>query len=122
MLWAPPVLCRGKMGLANNGELPLFSHKEVVVLALCFKDRDFAFVYHDGEPIGAIFVGEISPRARSPKVSLLFSGRKSQFEVLRPSVVERRYGREELERLTELFLGACDKPPMPALAASEPAT
>jgi hypothetical protein len=71
------------------------------MLALSFSDGDFAFVYSAGQPIGAVRVGEFKGASR---VKLHFAGDVSGFEVLRPSVVERRFGREELAKLIEQFL------------------
>ncbi|MGO9112456.1 MAG: hypothetical protein ACLP9L_24765 [Thermoguttaceae bacterium] len=71
------------------------------MLALRFATDDYAFVYSEGRPIGAIVVGETKGRSQ---LSLLFSGRETDFEILRPQAVERRFGREELERLQSRFL------------------
>jgi len=71
------------------------------MLSLRFSTDDYAFVYTQGRPIGAILVGEIKGRNQ---LSLLFSGREMDFEILRPRVVERRFGREELEKLQSRFL------------------
>jgi hypothetical protein len=70
------------------------------MLSLCFKPKDFAFFYHRGIAIGAVYVGG----AGGPKVSLLFAGEKDDFEVLRANVVEKRFGTEELARLVAQFL------------------
>jgi hypothetical protein len=73
------------------------------MLSLRFSRDDYAFVYTEGRPIGAILVGEIKGRSQ---FSLLFSGREMDFEILRPQAVERRFGREELEKLQLRFLRA----------------
>jgi hypothetical protein len=73
------------------------------MLALSFSDSDFAFIYSDGRPIGALLLGEIKGAGR---VKLRFAGDTIAFEVLRPSVVERRFGKAELVKLTERFLSA----------------
>lgn len=70
------------------------------MLALRFSAGDYAFVYSKGRPIGAIRVGNCRGKGRFP---LLFCGRQLDFEILRPSVVEHRYGSEELERLIKDF-------------------
>ena len=59
-----------------------------------------------GRPIGAILVGEIKGRSQ---LSLLFSGQELDFEILRPRAVERRFGREELEKLQSRFLRSQDR-------------
>ena len=79
------------------------------MLSLRFSRDDYAFVYTEGRPIGAILVGETKGRGQ---FSLLFSGREIDFEILRPRTVERRYGRQELEKLCSLFLR-----PSPQLAS-----
>jgi len=71
------------------------------MLSLRFSTDDYAFVYTGGRPIGAILVGEIKGRSQ---MSLLFSGQETDFEILRPRTVERRFGREELEKLQSRFL------------------
>ncbi len=71
------------------------------MLSLRFSTDDYAFVYTEGRPIGAILVGETKGRSQ---LSLLFSGQEMDFEILRPRAVERRFGREELEKLQLLFL------------------
>jgi hypothetical protein len=73
------------------------------MLSLRFSKDDYAFVYTAGRPIGAILVGEIKGRSQ---LSLVFSGQEMDFEILRPQVVERRFGREELEKLRSRFLSA----------------
>ena len=78
-----------------------FNFKEGVMLSLRFSTDDYAFVYTDGRPIGAIRVGEIKGRSQ---LSLLFSGQELDFEILRPQAVERRFGRQELEELRSRFL------------------
>ena len=79
-------------------------YKEVLVmLALCFSEGDCAFVYSAGRPIGALLVGEVRGGGR---VKLCLSGDRRTFEVLRPRVVERRFGADELAKLTEQFLTA----------------
>ena len=70
------------------------------MLALRFSPGDYVFVYSKGRPLGAILVGDGRGKGRFP---LLFCGRERDFEILRPSVVEHRYGSEELERLIEDF-------------------
>ena len=70
------------------------------MLALRFSAGDYCFVYSQGRPIGAIRVGDCRSKGQFP---LLFCGRQCDFEVLRPSVVEHRYGSAELERLIEDF-------------------
>ena len=57
------------------------------MLSLRFSTDDYAFVYTEGRPIGAILVGETKGRTQ---FSLLFSGRETDFEILRPRAVERR--------------------------------
>ena len=71
------------------------------MLSLRFSTDDYAFVFSEGRPIGAILAGETKGRSQ---ISLLFSGQEKDFEILRPRAVERRYGREELERLQSRFL------------------
>ncbi len=71
------------------------------MLSLRFSADDYAFVYSAGRPIGAILVGASKGQRQ---FSLLFSGQADDFEILRPPVVQRRYGREELERLESRFL------------------
>jgi len=71
------------------------------MLSLRFSRDDYAFVYTEGRPIGAILVGETKGRSQ---FSLLFSGQEMDFEILRPRAVERRFGREELEKLELRFL------------------
>ncbi len=73
------------------------------MLALRFAVGEYAFIYHEGTAIGAIRLSEVKPSSASPKVSVAFAGDRHGFEVLRPSVVERRFGREELERLHRQF-------------------
>jgi len=75
--------------------------KEGILLSLRFSRNDYAFVYSEGRPIGAILVGDTKGRGQ---FSLLFSGRELDFEILRPRAVERRFGRQELERLQSQFL------------------
>jgi len=72
------------------------------MLSLRFSRDDYAFVFTGGRPIGAILVGEIKGRSQ---LSLSFSGEEMDFEILRASAVERRFGREELEKLQSRFLG-----------------
>ena len=76
------------------------------MLALRFSTDDYAFVYTAGRPIGAIVVGDTRGKSQ---LSLLFSGRQSDFEVLRPTAVERRFGRKELEKLEMQFLRVNDR-------------
>lgn len=71
------------------------------MLSLRFSRDDYAFVYSEGRPIGAILVGETKNRSQ---FSLLFSGGELDFEILRPRAVERRFGRQELEKLQSQFL------------------
>jgi hypothetical protein len=71
------------------------------MLSLRFSTDDYAFVYTEGRPIGAILVGETKGRSQ---FSLLFSGQEMDFEILRPRAVERRFGLEELEKLRTRFL------------------
>ena len=71
------------------------------MLALRFSRDDYAFVYSAGRPIGAIVIGDMKGRGQ---LSLLFSGREHDFQVLRPRAVELRYGRAELDRLRAQFL------------------
>jgi hypothetical protein len=71
------------------------------MLTLRFSADDYAFVYSAGRPIGAIVVSETRGR-----LALLFSGARTDFEVLRPQAVERRFGRAELEKLEAEFLGS----------------
>ena len=74
------------------------------MLALRFSKNEYAFVYSDGRPIGAILIGDMKGRGQ---LSLLFVGQEAEFQVLRPRAVERRYGRDELERLQTQFLAPC---------------
>jgi len=78
------------------------------MLSLRFSRDDYAFVYSEGRPIGAILVGETKGRSQ---FSLLFSGREIDFEILRPRTVERRFGRQELEKLRSQFLAFGPKRP-----------
>ena len=71
------------------------------MLSLRFSADDYAFVFTEGRPIGAILVGETRGRSQ---FSLLFSGQEMDFEILRPRAVERRFGREELEKLQLRFI------------------
>jgi hypothetical protein len=71
------------------------------MLSLRFSTDDYAFVYTDGRPIGAIVVGQMKGRSQ---FSLLFSGCETDFEILRPQAVERRFGLQELEKLRSRFL------------------
>jgi len=71
------------------------------MLALSFREGEYAFVFSGGCPIGAIVLGDMKGRGRP---LLLFSGAERQFQVLRPSVVRQRFGDAELERLEKLFL------------------
>ena len=71
------------------------------MLSLRFSKDDYAFVYSEGRPIGAILVGETKGRGQ---FSLLFSGREIEFQILRPRAVEHRFGRQELEKLQTQFL------------------
>ena len=73
------------------------------MLKLLFKREEYAFVYVQGRAVGAIRIGEVKSGGETPKVALLFSGSKSDFEVLRPSVVAFRYGEQELARLVREF-------------------
>ena len=73
------------------------------MLALRFRDGDYAFVYCEGRAIGAILAGDASHGGIRPRSKLLFSGEKLDFEVLRPSVVASRFGEEELKRLKGSF-------------------
>jgi hypothetical protein len=73
--------------------------RRVLMLSLRFAAEDYAFVYSAGRPIGAIVVGGFRGQ-----LSLLFSGSKNDFEILRPRTVELRFGREELEKLEAQFL------------------
>jgi hypothetical protein len=68
------------------------------MLKLSFADEAMAFVYHRGIPIGALRIADGSHRT-----SVLFSGSRGDFEILRPSVVAKCYGRSELLRLTACF-------------------
>ena len=61
------------------------------MLSLRFSRDDYAFVYTEGRPIGAILVGEIKGRGQ---FSLLLLRRQADFEILRPRAVERRFGRQ----------------------------
>ncbi len=71
------------------------------MLSLRFSTDDYAFVYTQGRPIGAILVGPTKGRSQ---LSLLFSGQERDFEILRPQAVEQRFGREELDKLRARFL------------------
>ena len=75
------------------------------MLSLRFSTDDYAFVYTEGRPIGAILVGPTKGRSQ---LSLLFSGQAADFEILRPQAVERRFGQQELDKLRSRFL--CFKP------------
>lgn len=66
------------------------------MLSLRFSTDDYVFVYTQGRPIGAILVGPTKGRSQ---LSLLFSGQATDFEILRPQAVERRFGRQELDTL-----------------------
>jgi hypothetical protein len=90
-------------------------------LVLSFRPEDFAFVYSGGRPIGAVAVGPASPA----RTALLFSGDRRDFEILRPAVVQSRFGRKVLERLIEQFLGGSAAarrchPAAPSAVAEEP--
>lgn len=74
------------------------------MLVLSFRDGDLAFVYSAGIAIGAIQFGDQKPGGKRFRIPVGFCGRNDEFEILRPSAVERRYGKQELERLTEQFL------------------
>ena len=74
------------------------------MLALTFREGDFAFVFHDGTAIGAILVGDERRVGKRLRVPVRFSGRKDDFEILRPKLVERRFGKQELDKLIEQFL------------------
>jgi len=74
------------------------------MLALTFREGDYAFVYHNGTAIGAILFGDERPPGRHFRVPVRFSGLKDDFEILRPKVVEHRYGKQELDKLAEQFL------------------
>ena len=71
------------------------------MLVLSVPCGGYVFVYHKGAPIGAILVGKTGPRRSW--VSLAFAGDPQEMEVLRPEVVARRHGDEELARLVERF-------------------
>jgi hypothetical protein len=99
----------------------IFSHlrdyKEVIMLALRFSRDDYAFVFSGGRPIGAIIVGENKGRSQ---LSLFFAGQETDFEILRPQAVQRRFGREELEKLRSRFLPpsfTARKPEEPTISA-----
>ena len=68
------------------------------MLALTFRGGEFAFVYHEGRPIGVVRLPDESPRT-----AVLFGGSKNGFEVLRPRLVAQRYGQQELERLCHVY-------------------
>ncbi len=68
------------------------------MLALTLRDKDYVFVYHNGTPIGAILFGTERPGGRA-KFPVQFAGGQDDFEILRPKVVEARYGKQELQRL-----------------------
>jgi hypothetical protein len=70
-------------------------------LALGVPPGDYVFVFSHGRAIGAVLVGSCPAKRRIPP--LVFSGDKSDFEILRPSVVERLYGSGELQRLIQKF-------------------
>ena len=74
------------------------------MLALTFRQDEYAFIYHAGKPIGAIRVGKLQPGGLRTRLPLHFAGAKDEFEVLRPKVVAYRYGPQELERLEREFL------------------
>jgi hypothetical protein len=74
------------------------------VLALSFRGGEYAFVYHEGRPIGAIIAGDLNSAGEHPRRSIVFSGQRQDFEILRPNVVANRFGRQELERLIAVFL------------------
>ena len=82
------------------------------MLSLRFSTDDYAFVYTEGRPIGAILVGKTKGRSQ---FSLLFSGREMDFEILRPQAVERRFGRQELERLRSRFFVSARSSPLDAV-------
>lgn len=84
-------------------ECPLIRQGSAM-LALSFRDGDYAFVYHAGIAIGAILFGDEKSGRRRVRMPVRFAGRKDTFEILRPQAVERRYGKQELEQLTEQFL------------------
>jgi hypothetical protein len=75
------------------------------MLALSFAQGDFAFIYSAGRPIGALVFAEATTAGR---VKLRFAGDEVAFEVLRPSVVERRFGRAELVKLMQEFMPTRD--------------
>jgi hypothetical protein len=87
----------------KQGNAPL-SYKEVVMLTLSFRDGDYAFVFYAGIAVGAMQYGDHKPGGKRSRLPVRFAGRKEEFEILRPSAVERRYGRQELEKLTDRFL------------------
>ena len=71
------------------------------MLALGLRKGEYAFVYNEGRPIGAILVRDAN---RNGRFALGFSGEKLDFEILRPSLVESRFGPQELTRLIQHFL------------------
>ncbi|NUQ66507.1 MAG: hypothetical protein HUU20_28935 [Pirellulales bacterium] len=71
------------------------------MLALSLREGEFVFVFCDRRPVGVIVVGSTNGKGRS---LLRFSGRKSDFEIVRPNVLEQRYGSPGLQELTEQFL------------------
>ena len=75
------------------------------MLALILRSGEVVFVFHRGHPIGVLAVRDKRANGRNLRVPLLFSGRRDDFEVLRPKMVERRYGRRQLDKLTRQFLG-----------------
>lgn len=74
------------------------------MLVLSFRSGEFAFVFHRGIPIGAIVVPKRTRGGEPIRFPIVFAGGADDFEVLRPIAVERRYGKQQLQRLTEQFL------------------
>lgn len=60
--------------------------------------RDYVFIYSHGRAIGAVIV------PGQGTVRLVFSGEEKEFQVLRAPVVERLFGKDELDRLVRQFV------------------
>jgi hypothetical protein len=71
-----------------------------VVLALTLSTRDdCVFVFFGGRDIGVVRLGDVRPSTGRKKVTLLFAGAATEFEILRPGVIAKRFGPQELDRL-----------------------
>lgn len=71
------------------------------MLALRMRCGGYVFVYCRDVPIGAIRLGQA--QSSGSWYSLGFSGDERDFQILRPSVVARRFGEAELSRLVGRF-------------------